>query len=76
VINARTDVFLFGIGAPEGRLDDVLARGAAYAEVGADRLFVPGLLDLGTLTTLTGKAALPVNVMTGPGAPDLAATPR
>jgi 2-methylisocitrate lyase-like PEP mutase family enzyme len=72
VINARTDVFLFGIGAPEGRLDDVLARAAAYAEAGADSLFVPGLLDLGTLATLTGKVSLPVNVMAGLGAPDIA----
>jgi 2-methylisocitrate lyase-like PEP mutase family enzyme len=73
VINARTDVFLFGIGEPEGRLDDVLARAAAYAEAGADGLFVPGLLDLDTLTTLSGKVSLPINVMVGPGAPDLAA---
>jgi 2-methylisocitrate lyase-like PEP mutase family enzyme len=73
VINARTDVFLFGIGEPAGRLDDVLARAAAYAEAGADSLFVPGLLDLGTLATLTGKVSLPVNVMAGPGAPDVAA---
>jgi 2-methylisocitrate lyase-like PEP mutase family enzyme len=73
VINARTDVFLFGIGAPEARLDDVLARAAAYADAGADSLFVPGLLDLDTLTTLTGKVTLPVNVMVGPGAPDLTA---
>jgi 2-methylisocitrate lyase-like PEP mutase family enzyme len=73
VINARTDVFLFGIGEPGGRLDDVLARAAAYAEAGADSLFVPGLLDLDTLATLTGKVSLPVNVMAGPGAPDVAA---
>jgi 2-methylisocitrate lyase-like PEP mutase family enzyme len=72
VINARTDVVLFGIGEPEGRLDDVLARAAVYAEAGADGLFVPGLLDLDTLTTLTGKVSLPVNVMVGPGAPDVA----
>ncbi|MGH3293887.1 MAG: isocitrate lyase/PEP mutase family protein [Trebonia sp.] len=72
VINARTDVFLFGIGEPEGRLDDVLARAAVYAQAGADCLFVPGLLDLGTLATLTGKVSLPVNVMAGPGAPDVA----
>jgi 2-methylisocitrate lyase-like PEP mutase family enzyme len=65
-------VFLFGIGEPAGRLDDVLARAAAYAEAGADSLFVPGLLDLGTLATLTGKVSLPVNVMAGPGAPDVA----
>jgi len=73
VINARTDVFLFAIGEPEGRLDDVLARASAYAEAGADSLFVPGLLDLGTLAELTRKVPLPVNVMAGPGAPDVAA---
>jgi 2-methylisocitrate lyase-like PEP mutase family enzyme len=73
VINARTDVFLFGIGEPAGRLDDVIARAAAYAEAGADSLFVPGLLDLDILAALTGKVSLPVNVMAGPGAPDVAA---
>ena len=73
VINARTDVFLFEIGEPAGRLGDVLARAAAYAEAGADSLFVPGLLDLGVLAALTGKVSLPVNVMAGPGAPDVAA---
>lgn len=69
VINARTDVHLFGIGEPSGRFDDVLARAAAYAEAGADSLFVPGLLDLDTLADLVGKSPLPVNVMVGPGAP-------
>jgi 2-methylisocitrate lyase-like PEP mutase family enzyme len=72
-VNVRTDVYLFGIGAPEGRLDDVLARAAAYTQAGADGLFVPGLLDLDTLTTLASKVSLPVNVMAGPGAPDVAA---
>jgi len=71
VINARTDVFLFGIGEADGRLDDVLARGAAYADAGADCLFVPGLLDLDTLATLTAQSPLPINVMAGPGAPDV-----
>jgi 2-methylisocitrate lyase-like PEP mutase family enzyme len=70
-INLRTDVYLFGIGEPEGRLDDVLARGAAYADAGADGLFVPGLLDLETLSTLTGKSSLPVNTMVWAGAPDV-----
>jgi len=71
VINARTDVYLFGIGPQDGRLDDVLARAAAYGDAGADTLFVPGLLDLATLATLTSKTALPVNVMAGPGGPSV-----
>jgi 2-methylisocitrate lyase-like PEP mutase family enzyme len=69
VINARTDVYLFGIGPADGRLGDVLDRAVAYADAGADCLFVPGLLDLAVLATLTSKTSLPVNVMAGPGAP-------
>ncbi|WP_433833277.1 isocitrate lyase/PEP mutase family protein [Actinoplanes sp. CA-015351] len=68
VINARTDVFLSGSGA----LDEVLARAAAYAEAGADCLFVPGLLDLAALRTLTAASPLPVNAMAGPGSPSVA----
>lgn len=71
VVNARTDVFLFGIGPDEGRLDDVLARARAYADAGADSLFVPGLLDLDVLAELTSRVDLPVNAMAGPGAPSV-----
>jgi 2-methylisocitrate lyase-like PEP mutase family enzyme len=73
VINARTDVFLFAIGSQEGRLDDVLARAAVYAEAGADSLFVPGLTDLDVISTLVRRSPLPVNVMAGPGAPPVSA---
>jgi 2-methylisocitrate lyase-like PEP mutase family enzyme len=72
VINARTDVFLFGIGEPEGRLDDVLARTAAYVAAGADGVFVPGLVDLSALRTLCAESPVPVNVMAFPGAPSVA----
>lgn len=68
-INARTDVFLYGIGVPEARLDDVLARSFAYAKTGADSLFVPGLADVQVITELAEASPLPVNVMAGPGAP-------
>ena len=68
-INARTDVFLYGIGVPEARLDDVLARSFAYAKTGADSLFVPGLTDLQVINELAEASPLPVNVMAGPGAP-------
>ena len=71
VVNARTDVYLFGIGPEAGRFDDVVARARAYADAGADSLFVPGLLDLGTLSELTSRVDLPVNVMAGPGAPSV-----
>ncbi len=71
-INIRTDVYLFGIGEPEGRLDEVLSRAGAYVGAGADSLFVPGLIDLGTLRTMVEQSPLPINVMVWPGAPSIA----
>jgi 2-methylisocitrate lyase-like PEP mutase family enzyme len=71
-INARTDVFLYGIGVRQARLDHVLARSFAYAKTGADSLFVPGLTDLQVITELAEASPLPVNVMAGPGAPPVA----
>jgi 2-methylisocitrate lyase-like PEP mutase family enzyme len=70
VINVRTDVFLFGIGEPAGRFDEVLARAAAYAD--ADCLFVPGLVDLEVVSALVKASPLPINVMAGPGSPTVA----
>jgi 2-methylisocitrate lyase-like PEP mutase family enzyme len=67
-INARTDVYLRAVGAPDGRLADVKARAAAYADAGADGLFVPGILDLDVIAQLA-EGPLPLNVMAGPGAP-------
>jgi 2-methylisocitrate lyase-like PEP mutase family enzyme len=71
-INARTDVFLFGIGDPGDRLADVIARAGAYEDAGVDSLFVPGLLDLDTLGELVKATSLPINAMAGPGAPSVA----
>ncbi|MET7998459.1 isocitrate lyase/phosphoenolpyruvate mutase family protein [Amycolatopsis sp. NPDC005232] len=68
-INARTDVYLFGVGKPESRFDDVVARAHAYAEAGVDSIFVPGLVDLAVLRELTAASPLPVAAMAGPGAP-------
>lgn len=72
LINVRTDVFVYRIGAPEGRLEDVLLRSSAYAEAGADSLFVPGLTDLDIVTSLVQMSPLPINVMARPGAPTIA----
>lgn len=69
VLNARTDVILFGL----GDLDEVIARTHAYAAAGADSIFVPGLLDLTALRTLAEAAPIPVNAMAVAGGPDVAA---
>lgn len=73
LLNARTDVFLFGIGEESGRLDETLRRADAYAEAGADGIFVRGLLDLDLLTALCARSPLPVNAMAVPGGPTVPA---
>ncbi|MFJ5230536.1 isocitrate lyase/phosphoenolpyruvate mutase family protein [Kitasatospora sp. NPDC088391] len=72
LVNARTDVHLFGVGAAADRPAEVLRRAGAYAAAGADSLFVPGLLDLGALAALTAAAPLPVNAMAVAGGPTVA----
>jgi len=69
VINARTDVYMRRIGDPQTRLDEVLRRGAEYAEAGGDCLFVPGLADLAVLESLVARSPLPIGASTGPGLP-------
>lgn len=66
VINARTDTYLFGDGTGTAE------RAQAYAEAGADVLFVPGVVDPATIERLVKESPLPLNVMVGPGAPSVA----
>ena len=68
-VNARIDLYLFGIGEPDGRLAETIARAAVYADAGADGIFVPGVIDLDLLRTLVAEIPLPVNVLAGPHVP-------
>ncbi|MFI6603230.1 isocitrate lyase/phosphoenolpyruvate mutase family protein [Nonomuraea sp. NPDC050536] len=63
--------FLFAIGPSDVRLGEVIARTAAYAEAGADGIFVPGLLDIDVLNTLCAESPLPVNAMAVAGGPSV-----
>jgi len=69
VINARTDVFLASIGAPETRLSHAVRRLNAYRAAGADCLFAPGVTDRATIATLVREVGGPLNVLAGPGCP-------
>lgn len=71
-VNARTDVYLRGLGDPAGRLAETVRRGAAYAAAGADGVFVPGVLDPEVLRTLAAELPCPLNVLAGPGDPPVA----
>ena len=67
VLNARTDVYLDQVGAPETRYDEALKRGSAYREAGADCIFVPGVRDSETIARLVKDLRCPVNILAGPG---------
>jgi 2-methylisocitrate lyase-like PEP mutase family enzyme len=69
VINARIDVYLFQVGAPETRFDAAVRRANLYREAGADCLFVPGVIDAGTIAALAKAIDGPLNIMAMPGAP-------
>jgi 2-methylisocitrate lyase-like PEP mutase family enzyme len=73
-INSRTDVF-FQAPATEhnrGMLEMAIERAKAYADAGADGIFVPGLIDPGLIAELASSIALPVNIMIGEGSPSIA----
>jgi 2-methylisocitrate lyase-like PEP mutase family enzyme len=69
VINARTDVYLFQVGEPEGRLEAVVERARIYRAAGADCIFVPGVTDAEIIAQLVKAIDAPLNVMVAPGAP-------
>ncbi|MBI1968106.1 MAG: isocitrate lyase/phosphoenolpyruvate mutase family protein [Gemmatimonadetes bacterium] len=71
VINARTDVYLAGIGEPASRLGHAVRRLNAYREAGADCLFCPGVKDAGVIAALVRELTGPLNILAGPGAPSV-----
>jgi 2-hydroxychromene-2-carboxylate isomerase len=57
-LNARTDTYLRAVGDPATRLRETLARAAAYAEAGADGIFVPGVTDPDIVAALAAADGL------------------
>jgi len=76
VINARTDVFLAAVGAPETRLDHAIRRANAYREAGADSLFVPGVQNAETIGHLARSIAGPLNILARAGTPPISELAR
>ena len=67
VLNARTDVYLEQIGAPETRYGSTVLRLLAYRDAGADCVFAPGVRDAETISRLVRDLRCPLNILAGPG---------
>jgi len=72
-LNARTDIFLEGIGDPSTALERSIERLEAYLNAGADGIFVPGISDAETMATIARRfPKRPLNVLAGPKTPTAA----
>jgi len=74
-VNARTDIFFQ---RPTEQHDDAMvieaiARANAYADAGADGLFVPGLADIRLIARVAEGSPLPLNIMVSDDTPALQA---
>lgn len=72
VINARTNVYLAGVGAPETRFAEAVRRLTAYRDAGADCLFAIGVADGKTIGALVRELNAPLNVIATPTSPSIA----
>jgi 2-methylisocitrate lyase-like PEP mutase family enzyme len=69
VINARTDTYLYQVGAEETRLEETLRRARAYLDAGATSIFVPGVLDPAIIQVLVREIPAPLNILAAPDGP-------
>ncbi|MBL0924745.1 MAG: isocitrate lyase/phosphoenolpyruvate mutase family protein [Sphingomonadaceae bacterium] len=72
-INARSDLFIV---TPKEQhdadlVDAVVERATAYADAGANSLFVPFMYNAALIGKLCEKSPLPVNILVGQGIPDI-----
>jgi 2-methylisocitrate lyase-like PEP mutase family enzyme len=75
-INARTDIYLRGIGPEAGRVAETTARARRYRDAGASGIFVPGVVDPSAITAIAGAIDLPLNLLAWPGLPPAAELAR
>jgi 2-methylisocitrate lyase-like PEP mutase family enzyme len=71
VINARTDVYLNQVGAPETRFGEALRRAIAFRDAGADCIFLPGVKEPELIARFVKELKFPINILAGPGFPTI-----
>jgi 2-methylisocitrate lyase-like PEP mutase family enzyme len=71
-INARTDVYLWGIASGEAAIEEVVRRVSRYRAAGCDGLFVPGLKEVDAMAMISRAIApMPLNIMAVPHLPSM-----
>jgi 2-methylisocitrate lyase-like PEP mutase family enzyme len=68
-INARIDVYLKKLVAPDAALEETISRAKRYIQAGADSIFVPGVIADDVIATLVKEIPVPLNVLAWPGLP-------
>ena len=68
-VNARCDVYLKGLTAPERALEESISRGLRYREAGADGFFLPGVVDPAVIRQVVAAVKLPLNLLVRAGLP-------
>lgn len=68
-INARTDLFLKTQDYNDALVDEVIARGKAFADAGASGFFVPRMADSAQVERVVREVPLPLNLIAFQGAP-------
>ena len=71
-INARTDLFLKVQEHDDALVEQVIERGKAFAEAGANGFFVPRMADPRHAERVAREVPLPLNLVAFPGAPSKA----
>ncbi len=71
-INARVDTYVKKVGADSERFAETVRRARAYTAAGADGIFVPLVMDADTIRHLAADVGAPLNVIGGPGVPNIA----
>lgn len=66
-INARADVYLRKLPAPDGPREAMIARGKAYEAAGADGFFAPGVTEIADIRAIVDAVKLPLNILVWPG---------
>lgn len=68
-VNARCDVYLKALTAPDRALEESISRGRKYKEAGADGFFLPGIVDPAVIRQVVAAVQLPLNVLVRVGLP-------